>query len=57
MYARVVTNQIQAGKMDEWLALIRESIVPSLEEQDGFLGFVVLAAPPMREAYELTVVA
>jgi quinol monooxygenase YgiN len=97
MYARVVTNQIQAGKMDEWLALIRDSIVPSLREQNGFMGFValvdrehdksigysmwagetdlaasegsgnyqqqiaklgaVLAAPPVREAYELTVVA
>ena len=97
MYARVVTNQIQAGKVDEWLALIRDSVVPSLEEQNGFLGFValadrerdksigygmwaseadlaasetsgnyqqqiarlgvVLAAPPVREAYELTVVA
>jgi quinol monooxygenase YgiN len=96
MYARVVTNQIRAEKMDEWLALIRGSIVPSLKEQDGFLGFVVLvdrehdrsgysmwaseadlaagessdhyqqqiaklgavlAAPPVREAYELTVVA
>ena len=97
MYARVVTNQIQAGKMDEWLALIRDSVVPSLKEQNGFLGFValadrehdkrigysmwaseadlaasetsgnyqqqiarlgaVLAAPPVREAYELTVVA
>jgi len=42
MHARVVTNHIQAGKMDEWLALIRESIVPSLKEQNGFLGFVTL---------------
>lgn len=97
MYARVVTNQIQAGKIDEWMALIRGSVVPALKEQDGFLGFValvdrehgktigcsmweseaalavtesgghyqaqiaklgaVLASPPVREAYELTVVA
>jgi quinol monooxygenase YgiN len=97
VYARVVTNQIQAGKIDEWLALIRDSIVPVLKDQDGFLGFValvdrehdktigysmweseaalavsessghyqaqiaklgaVLASPPVREAYELTVVA
>ncbi len=28
--------------MDEWLALIRDSIMPSLKEQDGFMGFVVL---------------
>ena len=97
MYARVVTNQLQSGKIDEWLALIRDSVVPALKEQKGFLGFValvdrehgktigystweseaalavsesgghyqaqitklgaVLASPPVREAYELTVVA
>ena len=28
--------------MDERLALIRDSIMPSLKEQDGFMGFVVL---------------
>lgn len=42
MHARVVSNQIQPGKMDEWLTLIEDSIVPALEEQDGFQGFVVL---------------
>jgi quinol monooxygenase YgiN len=97
VYARAVTNQIQAGKIDEWLTLIRDSVVPALKERDGFLGFValvdreqgktigystwdsetalavsessgnyqaqiaklgaVLASPPVREAYELTVVA
>jgi quinol monooxygenase YgiN len=97
MQARVVTNQIQPGKMDEWLTIIRESIVPALKEQDGFQGFValinrehgksigysmwdspadlaasetsgnyqqqiaklggVLAAPPVREIYEVTAVA
>jgi quinol monooxygenase YgiN len=97
MQARVVSNQIQPGKMDEWLAIIRESIVPALKEQDGFQGFValidrehdtsigysmwtsaadlaasetsgnyqlqiaklagVLAAPPVREVYEVIVVA
>lgn len=97
MYARVVSNQLQPGKMDEWLAIIRESIVPSLKERDGFGGFValidrehgksigygkwdsvadlaasetsgnyqqqiaklggVLAEPPVREVYEVTVVA
>ena len=97
MYARVVRNQLQVGKTDEWLAIIRESIVPSLKEQAGFRGVVVmtdrkhdrsigysmwdseatlaasetsgnyqqqiaklgsvLAAPPVREAYEVSVVA
>lgn len=97
MYARVVTNQIQPGKVDQWRALISDSIVPALKEQEGFAGFVVLvdrehgktigysmweseaalaasesdghyqaqiaklgevlASPPVREAYELIVVA
>jgi hypothetical protein len=42
VYARVVTNQIQPGRIDEWPALIRDSIVPSLQEHDGFKGFVAL---------------
>lgn len=45
MHARVVTDQIQAGKMDEWLAIVRDSIVPSLEELQGFRGFVTLIDP------------
>ena len=52
MYARVVTNQIRVGKMDTWLALIRESIVPFPKGKNGFMGFVVLVD---QEAYELTV--
>jgi hypothetical protein len=42
MHARVVTNQIQPGKMDEWVALIRDSVVPSLRDEAGFKGFVCL---------------
>ena len=49
MYARVVTNQIQAGKVDEWLALIRDSVVPALKE------FIALV--DREQAYEPTVVA
>jgi quinol monooxygenase YgiN len=42
MHARVVTNQIQAGKVDQWLALVRESVVPALKELWGFKGFVAM---------------
>lgn len=42
MIARVVTNQIQPGKMDEWFALIPDAIVPALKQVDGFSGFVAL---------------
>jgi hypothetical protein len=42
VYARVVTSQIQPGRIDEWLELIRDSVVPALKEQDGFAGLVAL---------------
>ena len=45
LIARVVTNQLQNGKMDAWVALIRNAVVPSLEQQAGFRGFVVLTSP------------
>ena len=44
MHARVVTNQIQPGKMDEWVTLVRDSIVPALRQEKGFKGFVILTA-------------
>lgn len=43
MYARVVTSQLQLGKKAEWSSIIRDSIVPALQQQKGFTGFVMLA--------------
>jgi heme-degrading monooxygenase HmoA len=43
MHARVVTSQLQPGKKDEWIAIARDSIVPALQQQKGFRGFVMLA--------------
>jgi heme-degrading monooxygenase HmoA len=37
-----VTSQI---KPDEWIAILRDSIVPAAKQQQGFKGFVVLADP------------
>ena len=45
MHARVVTNQIKPGKMEEWLSLARSSIVPALQNLNGFKGFVALTDP------------
>ena len=45
MYARVVNSQLQPGKRDEWIAILRDSIVPAAKQQPGFKGFVVLADP------------
>ena len=97
MVTRVVTNQLKPGKMDEWINIATNSIVPAVKKEKGFKGFViladrstgksigysiweteadlkanensgsyqeqiaklkdVLAMPPVREIYELTVLA
>lgn len=38
MYARVITFQYQAGKVDEALHILRETVVPELRQQPGFKG-------------------
>ena len=43
MHARVVTSQLQPGKKEEWIRICRDSIVPALQHQPGFHGFVMLA--------------
>jgi len=43
MYARVVNSQLQPGKREEWISILRDSIVPAARQQPGFKGFVVLA--------------
>ena len=45
MYARVVTNQLQPGKKEQWMSIVRDSIVPAAKQQKGFKGFVVLKDP------------
>jgi quinol monooxygenase YgiN len=43
--ARVVSNQVRAGRSEDWLALIRDVVVPSLEQQPGFRGFAAFTSP------------
>ncbi len=45
MHARVVTNQLQPGKADEWAALFRDTIVPASSKQKGFRGALALTDP------------
>ncbi len=42
MHARVVTVQIQPGKMDETIGLFRDSVVPAAKAQKGFKGAYLL---------------
>ena len=45
MYARVVTVQVQQGKVDEAISIYRESVVPAAQQQNGFKGGFLLTDP------------
>ena len=38
MYARIVTVHAQTARLDEVIAIYRDSIVPAVRQQKGFLG-------------------
>ena len=38
MYARIVTVHAQPDKLDELIAIFRDSIVPAAKQQKGFIG-------------------
>ncbi len=42
MHARITTAQIKAGKMEDTLAIWRDSVAPIAKEQKGFTGAFVL---------------
>ena len=42
MHARVVTNQLQSGKAEEWVRIFRDSIVLAAKEQPGFKGALAM---------------
>jgi heme-degrading monooxygenase HmoA len=41
MHARVTTMEGTSERLDEGLRQIREDVLPQLQQQDGFKGFVV----------------
>ena len=42
MYARVVTTHAQPEKLDQLIAVFRDSIVPAARQQKGFVGISLL---------------
>ena len=42
MYARVTSGQIQPAKMEEAIQITKESIIPAIKQQQGFIGFTDL---------------
>ncbi len=45
MFARHVTIQLQPGKADETTAIFSDSVVPALQQQEGFKGALLLIDP------------
>ena len=42
MYARVITAQVQPGKIDEAVSIYRNTVVPAVRRQKGFKGISLL---------------
>ena len=42
MHARLVTVQVQPGKVDEAISIYRDSVMPAAKQQKGFKGATLL---------------
>lgn len=42
MYAQVSSITLQPGKVDEWLAITRDAILPAAQERPGFVSALIL---------------
>ena len=54
MYARVTFSSIQAGKVDESLKILRDSILPALKKQKGFKGSLGLTNRDARKSITIS---
>ena len=42
MYARVTTIQISPYRLDEAIGILRQQVVPAIQQQNGFKGYFML---------------
>jgi hypothetical protein len=54
MYTRIMMSLYQPGKMDEALQIYRESILPTLSQQPGLKGVIVLLGHHSGMAMSIT---
>lgn len=54
MFARVMHIQSQPGKLDEIVALYRESVLPVLQQQKGFHDTLLLTDPDSGKGMSIT---
>lgn len=54
MHARVVTIQVQAGKVEEAVSIYRDSVIPAAKQQKGFKSALLLTDPDTGKGVSIT---
>lgn len=54
MHARMVTIQIQAGKVEEAVSIYRDSVIPAAKQQKGFKSALLLTDPGTGKGVSIT---
>lgn len=54
MYARVSIARAQPGKLDEVIAIHRDSVLPACKQQQGFRGLYLLQDPHTNHGMTIT---
>lgn len=54
MYARVSIARAQPGKLDEVIAIHRDSVLPACRQQQGFRGLYLLQDPHTNHGMTIT---
>ncbi len=54
MYARVITAQVQPGKIEEAIGIYRNSVVPAVQQQKGCKGISLLVDRSTGKGMSLT---
>jgi heme-degrading monooxygenase HmoA len=55
MYARVITAQVQPGKIEEAVSIYRNAVVPAVRRQKGFKGISLLIDRNMGEHLRIVI--
>ena len=55
MYARVITIQVQSGKLNEAVSIYRDIVIPAAKQQKGFKHAVLLTDPGTGKGISITI--
>ncbi len=54
MYARVTIAQVQPGKINEGIQIVRDSLLPAARQQQGFKGALLLTDQSSNKTIAIT---